>query len=404
MKKILLSLCVVFATMSYAQQWTQLIEAGGASRYGAMEFVIDDQAYIVGGLNTVNSSFEAYNDLWKYNDTSDTWSQMASFPGSNIYDGVAFVIDSLAYVGLGADQFGNRYRHIWAYNPRSDSWNQVASLPTSAARTGAFSFVLNGKAIIGAGDTYINGNRVYFKDVWEYNPLTDTWIQKGDFTGGGRVGMSAQVVNGRAFVGLGDDGFIFYTSYFEYDPINDDWLPKANFPGPNRSFYSTTVAQDRIYLMSGEDLSSFFTNEMWSYNPIADAWQAKWHFAGPKRAFANMFYLHGSFYFGLGLSEASSLGLADFWKLEVSGIGLEEETKTYFSVYPNPSTGLINLNFPNHKLTTAELRDLNGKMLLKFNHEKLVKGQLNLGQLEPGIYILHLFVEGRTISLKINIQ
>jgi N-acetylneuraminic acid mutarotase len=57
-----------------------------------------------------------------------------------------------------------------------DTWTQKADFG-GTARYGAFAFSINGKGYLGTGDN----NNVLYKDVWEFDPLTHSWTQKADF-------------------------------------------------------------------------------------------------------------------------------------------------------------------------------------------------------------------------------
>lgn len=384
-------MAITLAMNSPAQQWVKQSDCSGTIRYETINFVVNDQAFDVGGLISLGGNFTAYDEVYRYNDTNDTWTKVSNYPGGNIYDGIGFVIDSMAYVGLGSDESGFRSGLLYAYNSRTDTWTQKKSFP-AMERTNAFSFVLNGKAYVGCGDNYIGQNRMYLSDVWEYDPISNSWTQLGDFTGGGRVGMTATVVGNKAYVGMGDDGSFFYNSFFEYDQANDDWISRATFPGSNRSFYGATSAMGKLFILGGEDLSSAYTNEMWSYNPSNDSWQSETDFTGTARVAATMFYLHGSFYYGMGLIGSSSAqGAKDIWKLEISGLGEKDYENLSFSLYPNPSHGIFNIQWENSNLQhSIEFLSTNGQLLKEWKVDNTGSTVLDLRSFSPGLYYLKL--------------
>lgn len=403
MKNLILILSLLSSLNFYAQQWVQQSNCGDI-RYEAIDFTVNNEAYVVGGLISLGGNFVAYDKVWKYNDTTDSWSQTASYPGGNIYDGIAFVIDSIAYVGFGADEAGNRSNQLWAFNANTGVWIQKTNFP-GTARTNAFSFAINGKGYIGAGDTYVEGNRTYLSDVWEYDPAGDSWTQKGSYSGGGRVGMTATIVNDRAYVGMGDDGFLFYTNFFEYEATNDDWILKATFPGSNRSFYAATEAYDKVYIMGGEDPSLSSTNEMWSYDPANDSWNAEFNFTGTARAAGNMFYLNGSFYYGLGLIGAnSSQGSNEIWKHEISGLGTHDHELTEFAVYPNPANTHISIKQVS-KMSDVDIQlmNLQGQLIRKWFVKDQMNSQLNIDGIPAGTYVLSFAAQGFSEVKRITI-
>ena len=78
----------------------------------------------------------------------------------------------------------------------------------------------------------------------------------------------------------------------------------------------------------------------------------------------------------------------------VSGAGIN------WSVYPNPATTAITINYPTSRRdVVAELYDITGKLLLR---ETLTTAshKLSIAAYTPGVYILHLMQEGRSLGVK----
>src|SRR5207302_377714 len=62
-------------------------------------FVINNSAYLGMGNDTNKTS--VYNDFWQYNTTTDSWTQIADFPGRGRHGAVGFSICTNGYLGLG---------------------------------------------------------------------------------------------------------------------------------------------------------------------------------------------------------------------------------------------------------------------------------------------------------------
>src|SRR5438874_2713322 len=83
-----------------------------------------------------------------------------------------------------------------------NTWTQKANFGGSA-RFGAVGFSIGIKGYIGTG---INGSCCPFnvlKDIWEYDPTTDTWTQKADFGGGLRGWAVGFSIGDKGYVGTG---------------------------------------------------------------------------------------------------------------------------------------------------------------------------------------------------------
>jgi len=125
-------------------------------------FVANNKGYVLFGQNVLAS----------YDPDSNTWTTRASCLGStNVYGRVTFMIGNMFYAGLGRE-FGSVYGHseFYKYDISSDSWTQVLSMP-GTGRYNAVSFVLNNKAYIGFGFTipdYVTITKM--KDFYEFDP------------------------------------------------------------------------------------------------------------------------------------------------------------------------------------------------------------------------------------------
>jgi len=109
------------------------------------------------------------------------------------------------------------------------------STMSSTGRSSAVSFVIADKAYVALGRS---GTRsAALNDCWEYNPVTDSWREMEPFPGKKRVNAIAEVVAGKAYVGLGFDldyGFYrdeaFLKDFWSFDPASNSWTQKADFP------------------------------------------------------------------------------------------------------------------------------------------------------------------------------
>lgn len=187
---------------------------------------------------------------------SNTWGKLADSDGSNNIhrDGVSFVLGNKIYYGLGFSSLtGPRGNYTVNYNtdfrvfdPAGNTWSRGPSIPSAMPpRANASSFVLNGKAYIGFGDT--------LRDWWEYNPsLTGdaAWRKLGPNTiptlafWGGSSGI-AFVMNNIAYAGNPGDYLC------QLDPTgNGNWIRKNIFIYNTR--YSTRFTLgDYFYFVGG---------------------------------------------------------------------------------------------------------------------------------------------------------
>ena len=63
-----------------------------------------------------------------------------------------------------------------------------------------------------------------------------------------------------------------------------------------------------------------------------------------------------------------------------------------FNLYPNPSTGVINITaVDNRDIESIQVYDLNGKLVFLDEKTYTQHHQLDLSALEPGVYFIELY-------------
>lgn len=87
----------------------------------------------------------------------------------------------------------------------------------------------------------------------------------------------------------------------------------------------------------------------------------------------------------------------------VSGVlGVEDQVASKFSVYPNPTSGLVTIsNDNNSTLQSVSITDLNGRNVksLKLNGE--TTSQINISDLAAGVYMMNISSDQGSITRKI---
>ncbi|OJJ14330.1 hypothetical protein BKI52_43405 [marine bacterium AO1-C] len=161
-----------------------------------------------------------YKDLWEYDPTTDQWTKKVDFPGEARYLAVGFSIGDLGYVGTGQVESGSNSADFWAYNPTIDQWTRVSPLGNNSypaiERQQAVSFVIGDKAYVGTG----KGEK---KNLWESDATTDRWTQKTDFGGGGRGSAIGFAMNGKGYIGTEYVNGVYQKDMWAYNPTTDSW-------------------------------------------------------------------------------------------------------------------------------------------------------------------------------------
>ncbi len=321
-------LLITSASMSLAQgnYWNQKSNFGGFARQHATGFSIGTKGYLGTGLAIWGGSYyEAlfFKDFWEYDSEGDFWTQKADFGGGWRAKAVAFNIGDKGYMGtgfliVGSTGDGYYYKDFWEYDPASNSWLQVADLE-GGERMGAIGFSIDYKGYVGTGYhyDYYNYYSPYYTDLWEYDPVSDSWMAKADFPGGVREGAVGFSIGSKGYTGTGYMGGLpnddFTKDFWEFDPGTNTWIQKADFEGGSRYGSSGFSIGDKGYIGMGTDEDYIEYNDLWQYDPVADDWIQKANFEGSPRSFATAFSIGSKGYIGTGIDSGYETK-TDFWE------------------------------------------------------------------------------------------
>jgi N-acetylneuraminic acid mutarotase len=322
MKKLLLPfyatlVLVVFLRTVSAQTniWEPRADFGGSARWGSFGFSIGQYGFIGGGFNV-----STLNDLWQYDPTNNSWTQKNNMP-FNIRTASSFVINNKAYVVGGIENVGNIVGQLWEYDPVNDSWTAKASYPGSPVY-GAAGFAIGSKGYFGLGNAG-SANGPYKSDFYEYDPAINTWTKKANFPGPVRYGSFGIASNGLGYVtgGVDENSGALFNDWWEYNPINNTWNIRANFPGVAVTYPQGFVVNGKIYVGTGQDYNIQYS-QFYQFNQSNNTWVKEADFGGGNRWLCAGFAINGNGYFGTGTT--GNVNYKDFWiyKMDTSTVTL----------------------------------------------------------------------------------
>jgi len=249
--------------------WTQKADFPGVPRNGAVGFGTDSKGYIGTGFDGVNR----LKDFYEYDLATNSWKQIADFAGTARYSAVAFSIFNKGYVGTGYD--GNDLKDLWEFDPELNVWTKKLSLG-GGKRRDAVAFVIDGKGYVGTGID----NGVYEYDFWQYDPLTDSWTRKrslanisdseydDDYSGIVGTNKVAFAINEKGYLTTGGSGTAGVATW-EYQPVSDVWVQKTSLEATGRTEAVGFGLGDVGYVVAGRNGSSYF-DDLWGFNPNAE--------------------------------------------------------------------------------------------------------------------------------------
>ncbi len=267
---------VLFQFVARAQNYTfTQVASCPQPLYSPASFSIGDSVFVIGGVtaHADNNPKPLTSNVWLYNTRTDTWVQKNNFPGTRVYGASAFTINGLGYVVNGWDSSGTGSgpAELWQYNPNTDTWVQKAPFTGSTRYTCAV-FTLNNKAYIACGF------KPYVNDMFEYDPATNVWVQKASFPGAARQAMVYFTIGGYAYAGMGvtPGNPIGYTQSDWYRFDGTTWVRLGDFPGDPLSSTYNFVVNNEGFVVNGLTETNFYqpgaSNKVWKYSPATDTW------------------------------------------------------------------------------------------------------------------------------------
>jgi len=250
--------------------WIQKASFPAAGRAGLFSFSIWDKGYLGTGAS-FDTTYHTYDDFWEYDPVLNVWNQKADFPGGLRVDAFGFSSGTKGYVGSGGDGYGYFFNDFWEYDPVMNEWTQKSDFG-GVGRANPATFSIGNKGYVTAGG---NGGGD-LNDTWEYDMISDAWTQKADFTGIARSGSAGLSIENKGYLctGQGYNGnSLFFKDCWQYNPANDAWTQQADIGGPGRTGAFAFSIGNKGYLGTGISMDSAGTyqwGDFWEFAPLAE--------------------------------------------------------------------------------------------------------------------------------------
>lgn len=394
--KNLFSLVVLisFFTFTYAQQWVQKASMpNGSNRHHPVTWAFGDTAYVLTG--TVSNTVQGFqtDDFYMYIGSSDSWSTLPDFPGPDRSFAYGQTYNGKGYIGFGASQFAGYINDLWEYDPSTQTWTELATCPCSGRRHPAF-VINDGKVFVGLGDD-ANGN---LNDWWAYDIATDKWGQMPNLPGPQRHHPFHFTSGEYVYAGMGHGTPFIYDDWYRFDPADSSWTPMATFPGEARVAGTEFSHLDKGYVLSGQgsDHDYLDTGEFWEYSPDTDNWTQLTAHPGAGRWAPGSFVLNNMAFLVAGENSQGAL-LNDMWAYQLPepeepvdsnvNTAISSISKNNLVVYPNPAQNTLYF-----KSQTQEEQFEIVSIFNTYGQEFPVQKQNNtidISELSSGVYFLY---------------
>ncbi len=228
------------------------------------------------------------------------WDPKATCQGSVRYRAIAFEINGKCYMGTGSTGGGitQNLKDLWEFDPILNSWSQKVDLPDSA-RTNAVASSVGNYGYVGLG----SNKGTLLQDWWQFDPLGNSWQAVANYPGIPRYGAGAFSLQDLIYVGGGLDGNNQAQSdFYAYNPSNNSWTPKASLPIGVSSAATFTIEQKGYFIAGASTTSINGTEQTIEYDPVNNSWTTKAPYAGGNTFSAVGFSLYGYGYVGTGFT------------------------------------------------------------------------------------------------------
>ncbi|MDX2443919.1 MAG: IPT/TIG domain-containing protein [Bacteroidales bacterium] len=229
---------------------------------------------------------------------TNKWCRKADFPGGQRYNAVSHGYNGKGYFGLGMARNSFIFTDLWEFDPVSDQWIQKASFPVTV-RDYSSSFRIDDNIYLCCGtQDMLRAVDGCLNEVWVYNITQDSWTQQTDFPGQKRHSAFAFTVDGKGYLGGGNYGNTRLYDFWEYDPANNLWTQKGEMPHIETGYYMdiSTFSDDEYGYILGV-YSNTSSRDFWKYDPGTGTWTELSGFPALEESVAG-FHIDGYIYAG----------------------------------------------------------------------------------------------------------
>jgi len=392
MKKIspLLPICgLLFSTALFAQKWDTLAPIPESFTFPVVAEV-GGKIHIMGGGGVGGAT----NHHFAYDPATDSWVSRAPVPYLAQQPAGAAADGKIHYFGGGYPTSGQPKADHHIYDPVTNSWTEAADL--TAPRAIHYGVALNDVVYSLAGQGMANLCQTY-------DPVANAWTTKNNLPDNGFWYGAHVATEGHIYRFCGGGYTAPNKLAHRYDLETDSWASLPMFPAATHALRGAAIG-NKIYLAGGyhdfieRDEVFVFDTDTESYTtgiplPLG-------------RNYHNMVSLDSCIYVVGGnhaIDETVKFQLLRFCPFATS----KTVEKTPLPLVARYASGIVYLQIPNDVQGAAQLSifDMAGKQLFFKNLSSGVEGlyEINVGELRPSMYVLHLQTDTRVFVSKIAV-
>ena len=248
-----------------ANKWVTLPKYGPMPHTHSSTVIDGTAIYFVGGLYGNFPGDQATREVWKFETTTQVWSQpFPDLPEALSAGGASIINGKLHYIGGSkADRITDSGRHLVLdmANP-SAGWTDAPALPN--ARTHFSTVTLDEKIYVVGGQHGHEQHTGQLADVHRYDPATQQWTKLADLpTPKSHAENATFVLNGKIYMAGGQiNRFEATDEVVRYDPATNQWTNVGKLPAKHASGF-VQLSGNKIVVASGNRGTSTPRPEVW---------------------------------------------------------------------------------------------------------------------------------------------
>jgi N-acetylneuraminic acid mutarotase len=390
-------ICITNALIS--QTWLQLADFPGLKRDDGVAVTVNNLCYFGTGLK---EDWTYGNDFYVLNPTTNTWSAIPLMPGGQQRQYACAFKGLNSFFVFGGDGVSGPLNNLYKFDIASATWSVRASKPGNGV-FGSICFEFGNKVIIIGGK--FQGNQPAINEVWEYDIGTNVWTQKSDFPFGGRFRASSTVINNVGYLMFGlDENNRFRKEMYHYNQSADSWTKILDFPQALGRAYSTLSALDnKLIVFGGYDSLNTYHQDVWYYDIVNANWTQAANFSSFGRKGGMSAVVDNKFYYSCGINNMD-VRLNETWMLELP-VGIKEnESRPQFLFYPNPVEDFIAIQSLTKNSRFFDLRidfiNTIGAKVKSIDINRTLNENISVNDLMSGVYMLEIYSENKWVETK----
>lgn len=301
--------------------WVKVSDHPSGERSECAVFVIQDRAYIIGG---VFGPEQFTNEMWEYKTTTKTWTRKASPLATPTAYGVGFSNGTQGFYTTYYDGKNTgtslATNSLYSYDPAADKWSNPV-FNTIWQRTFCQACVVGTIAYIGMGSRPASPTSIQQSEVIRYNMATGTAdrlpLSSLAASLSGRILPVMMPYGTKCIIGGGTQVIqpnnepTFPISAYEYDPASNAYDGRATLPEA-RITSGASIGGTRPFVITVNNSNLYeYKGGRWDKVTLA--------FSSPipsSRGGAVLFAVGNTLYYGLGFNQANSLiRFKDLWAI-----------------------------------------------------------------------------------------